>query len=65
MTPAERNRRHRRLAKAGFAALPTGWVPEAYAKRVEAEVEAYRAKVEAAAARELPRGRPPRDPENS
>lgn len=59
MTAAERNRRKRRLEAAGFKALPTGWVPAAYADRVTAQVEAYAADVEKAAQVELPRGRPP------
>tara|TARA_R110000824_G_scaffold359628_1_gene547215 strand:+ start:431 stop:631 length:201 start_codon:yes stop_codon:yes gene_type:complete len=60
MTAAERNRRKRRLELAGFKALPTGWVPAAYADKVAAQVEAYRADVDAAADTELPRGRRPK-----
>lgn len=60
MTPAERNRRKRRLKAAGFKALPTGWVPAAYADRVAAQVEHYRAEVEQAETAKLPRGRPPK-----
>lgn len=65
MTAAERNRRHRRLARAGFAALPTGWVPKAFAERAQAQVEAWREEVEAAEAQELPRGRPPKQQEDA
>ena len=60
MTAAERNRRKRRLEAAGFKALPTGWVPVAYAERVAAQVEAWRDKVSEIEARELPLGRPPK-----
>jgi hypothetical protein len=60
MTAAERNRRKRRLERAGFKALPTGWVPSAYADRVAAQVEAYRDEVAKIEAKELPRGRPPK-----
>lgn len=59
MTAAERNRRKRRLEAAGFKALPTGWVKVAFAERAAAQVEAYRDEVEKAAAKDLPRGRPP------
>jgi hypothetical protein len=58
MTAAERNRRKRRLEAAGFKALPTGWVPVAYAERVADRVDAYAADVDAAAAKDLPLGRP-------
>lgn len=55
MTAAARNRKARRLAVAGFAALPTGWVPASYAKKVAAQVEAYREDVEKAAAMDMPK----------
>ena len=58
MTAAERNRRKRRLEAAGFKALPTGWVPAAYADKVAYQVEAHREDTERAATQELPRGRP-------
>jgi hypothetical protein len=59
MTAAERNRRKRRLERAGYKALPTGWVPAAYADKVAAQVAAYHDDVEAAAVRDLPaRGKP-------
>jgi hypothetical protein len=60
MTPAERNRRKRRLEAAGFKALPTGWAPAAYVDRVAAQIEHYRAEVAKAEATELSRGRPPK-----
>jgi hypothetical protein len=60
MTAAERNRRKRRLEAEGFKALPTGWVPAAYADRVAAQVETYRDEVAKIEAIELPRGRPPK-----
>ena len=60
MTAAERNRRKRRLEAAGFKALPTGWVKAQFAERATAQVEAYSKEVEAAAAMDLPRGRPPK-----
>ncbi|MBQ0803138.1 MAG: hypothetical protein KBT76_15535 [Sulfitobacter litoralis] len=60
MTPAERNRRKRRLEAAGFKALPTGWVPAAYADRVAAQVAAYRKEVDEAAQADMPLGRPPK-----
>ena len=39
-------------------ALPTGWVKTQFAERATAQVEAYSKEVEAAAAMDLPRGRP-------
>ena len=58
MTAAERNRRKRRLDAAGFKALPTGWVPAAYAEKVAADIEKYRDQIENAASVDLPIGRP-------
>lgn len=63
MTPAERQRRKRRLERAGLAALPTGWVSAAFAARAAAQVEAYQDKVEEALTVDPPRGRPPKQPE--
>ena len=55
---AERNRRKRRLERAGFKALPTGWVPIEFADKVAAVVEANRSEVTKAAVMHLPLGRP-------
>jgi hypothetical protein len=53
----DRKTKARRLERAGFVAL-SGWVPAAYALKVEAQVEMYREDVERAARAEGQRGRP-------
>ena len=58
MTPSERNSRKRRLEAAGFKALPTGWVPAAYAATVQAQVDAWAGDVAKAADIAPKRGRP-------
>lgn len=60
MTSAERNRRKRRLERAGFVYVEGGWFKPGFAKRIEAQAEAYRDEIEEALAEELPRGRPPK-----
>jgi hypothetical protein len=55
--PASRRGRHGRLHAEGYAPLPSGWVPIAYAQRVAAQVEAHREDVERIAATERKRGR--------
>lgn len=54
----DRKANKRRLERAGFVAL-SGWVPAAYAAKVQQQVEFYRADVDAILAEPpKPRGRP-------
>ena len=57
MTPTERQKRKRRLERAGFVYV-AGWLKPEFAKRVLAQIEAYRDAAERTAAAEPPRGRP-------
>jgi hypothetical protein len=53
-----RKTQKRRLERAGFVHV-AGWVPAAYAARVQAQVDAYRVDVQAVLDEPvLPRGRP-------
>ncbi len=59
MTDSERQSRKRRLERAGYRALPVGWVKEAYAKRVEAQIASYADEVQRVLNEPAkPRGRP-------
>ena len=57
-TTPDRTRRARLAAHGEFAPLPTGWVPAAFARHVQAQVDAHRDEVERIATTPGEPGRP-------
>lgn len=59
-----RKTRAERLHAAGFVPVPRGWVKPAFAERVQAQIDAYAAELEAVTATPRPVGRKPKETKN-